>query len=195
MLIALVHRLFWHFYGSGCSWSLPVRWVLKLEILSFSSKSLSFFWANRMLICCKSAENKMSFEIHVTTIATGLLSFGLKNRWVFWAVEFYRAWLFSKMLKKAWHSFNSPLVDWKSSRVARVVLDARWCTMMQCKLSNRQFITILFLIFNFIMCLSGGIDLVHTQLRGRGGQAIASACMHTESINQPLTYKSAKIVN
>ena len=42
----------------------------------------------------------MSFEIHVTTIATGSLSFGLKNRWVFWAVEFFRAWVFSKMLKK-----------------------------------------------------------------------------------------------
>ena len=25
-------------------------------------------------------ENKMTFEIHVTTIATGSLSFGLKNR-------------------------------------------------------------------------------------------------------------------
>ena len=34
----------------------------------------------------------MSFEIHVPTIATGSLSFGLKNRRV----------VFSKMLKKAW---------------------------------------------------------------------------------------------
>ena len=33
-----------------------------------------------LLIYSKSAENKMSSEIHVTTIATGLLSFGLKNR-------------------------------------------------------------------------------------------------------------------
>ena len=33
---------FQHFYGSGCSWSLPVRWVLKLKSLSFFSKSLSF---------------------------------------------------------------------------------------------------------------------------------------------------------
>ena len=34
---------FQHFYGSGCSWSLPVRWVLKLKSLSFFSKCLSFF--------------------------------------------------------------------------------------------------------------------------------------------------------
>jgi len=53
-------------------------------------------------IYSKNAENKISFEVHVTTIATGWLSFGLKNRWVFWAVEFFRAWVFSKMLKKAW---------------------------------------------------------------------------------------------
>ena len=39
----LISGFFWHFYGSGCSWSLPVRWVLKLESLSFFSKSLSFF--------------------------------------------------------------------------------------------------------------------------------------------------------
>ena len=39
----------------------------------------------------KIAKNKMSFEIHVTTIATSSLSFGLKNRTVFWAVEFFRA--------------------------------------------------------------------------------------------------------
>ena len=43
----------------------------------------------------------MSFETHVTTIAIGSLSFGLKNHWVFWAVEFFQAWVFSKTLKKA----------------------------------------------------------------------------------------------
>ena len=41
-LDSLVQAFFWHFYGSGCSWSLPVRWVLKLKSLSFFSKSLSF---------------------------------------------------------------------------------------------------------------------------------------------------------
>ena len=47
---------------------------------------MAFFGALRanrdtfLLIYSKSAENKMSFEIHVTTIATGSLSFGLKNR-------------------------------------------------------------------------------------------------------------------
>ena len=51
-------------------------------------------------IYSKKAENKMSFEIHMTTIATGSLSFGLKNPWVFWTGEFFRAWVFSKMLKK-----------------------------------------------------------------------------------------------
>ena len=34
---------FQHFYGSGCSWSLPVRWVLEPKSLSFFSKCLSFF--------------------------------------------------------------------------------------------------------------------------------------------------------
>ena len=33
-----------------------------------------------LLIYSKSAENKMSFEIHMTTTATGSLSFCLKNR-------------------------------------------------------------------------------------------------------------------
>ena len=48
--------------------------------------NMAFFGALRanrgtfLLIYSKSAENKMSFEIHVTTIATGSLSFGLKNR-------------------------------------------------------------------------------------------------------------------
>ena len=34
---------FWHFYGSGCSWSLPVHWVLKLESLNFFPWPSSFF--------------------------------------------------------------------------------------------------------------------------------------------------------
>ena len=33
-----------------------------------------------LLMYSKNAENKMSFEIHVTTLGTGSLSFGLKNR-------------------------------------------------------------------------------------------------------------------
>ena len=56
---------------------------------------MAFFGALRanrgtfLLIYSKSAENKMSFEIHVTTIATGSLSFGLKNRLVFSALSFF----------------------------------------------------------------------------------------------------------
>ena len=46
------------------------------------------------------AENWMNLEIPATTFNTGSLSFSLKNPWVFWAVEFFRAWVFSKMLKK-----------------------------------------------------------------------------------------------
>ena len=41
---------------------------------------LARFARMEVLTCSLSAENKMSFEIHVTTIATGSLSFGLKNR-------------------------------------------------------------------------------------------------------------------
>ena len=63
---------------------------------------MAFFGALRanrsifLLIYSKSAENEMSFEIHVTTIGTGSLSFGLKNLgeiWLknFWAVEFFGA--------------------------------------------------------------------------------------------------------
>ena len=37
------YRLFfWQFYGSGYSWSLPVRWVLKLKSLSFLTRALEF---------------------------------------------------------------------------------------------------------------------------------------------------------
>ena len=42
----------------------------------------------------------MSFEIHLATITTGSLSFGLKNPWVFWKVEFFRAWVFPENVKK-----------------------------------------------------------------------------------------------
>ena len=48
--------------------------------------NVAFFCALRVytgtfwLIYSKRAEDKMSFEIHVTTIATGSLSLGLKNR-------------------------------------------------------------------------------------------------------------------
>ena len=52
--------------------------VQKVPNVAFIGRTLgkcSKFW----LIYSKNAENKMSFEIHVTTIATGLLSFGLKN--------------------------------------------------------------------------------------------------------------------
>ena len=44
----------------------------------------------------KSAENEMIFDIHVTTIAAGSLSFGLKNRFgffgplSFFGLEFFR---------------------------------------------------------------------------------------------------------
>jgi len=68
--------------------------------------NIAFFWrasrkfARFWLIYSKNAENGMSFEIHLATITTGSLSFGLKNPWVFWTVEFFRAWVFSKMLKK-----------------------------------------------------------------------------------------------
>ena len=54
--------------------------------LGKNAPNMAFFDALRanrgtfLLIYSKSAENKMSFEIHVTTIATGSLSFGLKNR-------------------------------------------------------------------------------------------------------------------
>ena len=42
-MVTYMSGFFWHFYGSRCSWSLPVCWVLKLESLSFFSKSSSFF--------------------------------------------------------------------------------------------------------------------------------------------------------
>ena len=54
--------------------------------LGKNAPNMAFFGTLRahrgtfLLIYSKSAENKMSFEIHVTTIATGSLSFGLKNR-------------------------------------------------------------------------------------------------------------------
>ena len=48
------------------------------------------------LLYSKSSKPNLSFEIHVTTIATGLLSFGLKNPWLFWAAEF----LFENVKKK-----------------------------------------------------------------------------------------------
>ena len=53
--------------------------------LGKNAPNVAFFGAhcaNRgtfLLIYSKSAENKMSFEIHVTTVATGSLSFGLKK--------------------------------------------------------------------------------------------------------------------
>ena len=42
-----------------------------------------------LLIYSKSAESKMGSEIQVTTIATGSLSFGLENRWVFSGLSFF----------------------------------------------------------------------------------------------------------
>ena len=54
--------------------------------LSKNAPNMAFFGALRanrgtfLLNYSKSAENKMSFEIHVTTIATNSSSFGLKNR-------------------------------------------------------------------------------------------------------------------
>ena len=51
-----------------------------------NAPNMAFFGAlranrgNSSSFTAKNAENKMSFEIHVTTIATGSLSFGLKNR-------------------------------------------------------------------------------------------------------------------
>ena len=61
-----------------------------------NAPNMSFFGALRanrrtfLLIYSKSAENKMSFEIHVTTIATGSLSFGLKK-----SLSFFGCWVFS----------------------------------------------------------------------------------------------------
>ena len=60
-----------------------------------NAPNMAFFGglrANRgtfLLIYSKSAENKMSFEIHVTTIATCSLSLGLKNRLFFLALSFF----------------------------------------------------------------------------------------------------------
>ena len=56
-------------------------WESGVPGLSFHSLAWSFgvlvfrFW----LIYSKNAENGMSFEIHLATITTGSLSFGLKN--------------------------------------------------------------------------------------------------------------------
>jgi len=61
-----------------------------------ASRKCARFW----LIYSKNAENGMSFEIHLATIITGSLSFGLKNPWVFWSVEFFRAWVFFENVKK-----------------------------------------------------------------------------------------------
>ena len=55
--------------------------------LGKNAQNMAFFGALRanrrgtfLLIYSKSAENKMSFETLLTTIATSSLSFGLKNR-------------------------------------------------------------------------------------------------------------------
>ena len=55
--------------------------------LGKNAPNMAFFGAlraNRSTFCSftysKSAENKMSFEVHVTTIATSSMSLGQKNR-------------------------------------------------------------------------------------------------------------------
>ena len=63
---------------------------------------MAFFGALRtnrgtfLLIYSKSAENKMSFEIHVTTIATSSLSFGLKIVEFFGLLSFFGLEFFQK---------------------------------------------------------------------------------------------------
>ena len=69
--------------------------------------NIPFYWrplrksAQFGLIYSKNAKNKMSVEIHLATITISSLSFGLKNPRVFWTVDFFRACVFSNMLKKA----------------------------------------------------------------------------------------------
>ena len=78
------------------------------EICSKSTKHSIFWRASRKfarfwLIYSKNAENGMSFEIHLATITTGSLSFGLKNPWVFldsWV--FSALGFFENVKKKAW---------------------------------------------------------------------------------------------
>ena len=54
-----------------------------------------------LLIYSKISENKMSFEIHVTTIATGkIVEF-------FRPLSFFGLEFFSKMFKKAWIKFRN----------------------------------------------------------------------------------------
>ena len=67
-----------------------------------ASRKCARFW----LIYSKNAENGMSFEIHLATITTGSLSFGLKNTRVFRKVEFFGLDFFSKMLKKACSTYT-----------------------------------------------------------------------------------------
>ena len=51
------------------------NWVKMHQIWHFLAR-----FALIEVLFAQNAENKMSFEIDVTTIATGSLSFGLKNR-------------------------------------------------------------------------------------------------------------------
>ena len=80
----------------------------------------------------------MSFEIHVTTIANSSLSFGLKNCWVFWAVEFFWAWVFSKMLKKAWGNKVYWKEDVKDSKKIRLLLLRHFHSEKDTKLERRR---------------------------------------------------------
>ena len=78
------------------------KFAQKVPNIAFFRRASRKF-ARFLLIYSKNAENGMSFEIRLATITTGSLSFGLKIPWVIWTVEFFRAWVFSKMLKKkAW---------------------------------------------------------------------------------------------
>ena len=85
----------WVFSKTQEFWRFGVRYLKKQLCLAGNLfKNIApfahicpLFW----LIYSKNAENRMSFYIHLATMATVLLTFGLKNPWVF-----------SKMLKKAW---------------------------------------------------------------------------------------------
>ena len=66
-----------------------------LQEIGSKSTKYSIFWralrtfAHFGRIYSKNAENKMSYEIHLATIATISLSFGLEKPWAFWTVEFF----------------------------------------------------------------------------------------------------------
>ena len=89
-----------------------VQKVANVLIFQCALRKFAQFW----LIYSKNRENRMSLEIYLATITTGLLSLGLKNLWVFPGLSFFenvkKAWLISVSgLSPVWtHGFQKPQI-------------------------------------------------------------------------------------